>query len=243
MSTKFHRPYVFAYFENVGWGAKTSEIATWRTSWDHRGFEPVITSRADAARHPRHAEFVEKLRHLPTINIKAYEDACYLRWLAFDQLIRERDLSWALASDTDVFNYSLTPVTMLRFRRDFALSPVLVHDRGCVPCLVSANRDGSAKLIDIVFAADQGDPRFREPDGRVHMSDMRVFQEWSVDNCGELHAPAIHHCYQFGDEHPGNPTNWRTSDCVHFSAGAVGQYAPEVRGDKAAAANNYRKII
>ena len=41
-----------------------------------------MLTRATAARHPDWASYEAAVRHLPTLNARAYEDANYHRWLA-----------------------------------------------------------------------------------------------------------------------------------------------------------------
>jgi hypothetical protein len=128
----------------------------------------------------------------------------------------------------------------------FLSHPAAIHDRGIVPCLASFNRLGAEAFIRAILWADQGNPAFREHDGAVHVSDMRVFQEYNHTHGDCFRAAPL--CYQFGDAGEGTASeygwDWKNSPAVHFSAGACFQFGGDAfrNHDKAAVAAAHRKL-
>lgn len=58
-------------------------VALWEASWRRLGWNPVILTRADAARHPLARTLEEHVTaSLPSDNHPAYERAYYFRWCA-----------------------------------------------------------------------------------------------------------------------------------------------------------------
>ena len=78
---------ICTYFEPLGLNEendnKTREMLDiWRESWTNNGWSTRVLTSNDATLHPRHDSILETLLKLPTVNAKAYEMACYLRWVA-----------------------------------------------------------------------------------------------------------------------------------------------------------------
>ncbi len=81
----------------------------WARNWARLGWQTQELKLAEAAAHPRYETFVIKARTWPTINPRAYEEACWLRWLALDQWLQQSGEPGALLCDYDVFNVTVTP--------------------------------------------------------------------------------------------------------------------------------------
>ena len=223
---------VCAYSENI-FGDKSEEVHLWRRQWSRFGFDPVIYDESLCKNHPRYQDMVDRIRHYPTVNVRRYEDVCYLRWLGAAMTARLANPGELIVqADTDVLPFDLCP---LDITSPFAVTPrppatqphVLVFDRGIVPCMVGLDQEGAEWVVDLICSnkCDQGDPYFIErPGDPVHMSDMRIFQ-WANKNLLRIAGPPL--CVQFGDNDPKDPRiNWSKAKAVHFSAGAVGQFRP-----------------
>jgi hypothetical protein len=104
------RPNVYTYYTPLReapdlWAEDTQRklIDVWRRSWAKRGWNPVVLTEQDAARHPRYPEFKKKFWSLPTEYGHNYEVACFMRWVAVSAR------GGGMLTDYDVINYSFTP--------------------------------------------------------------------------------------------------------------------------------------
>ena len=80
---------IYTYYEDLthfSHQVHMSTLKSWARHWYSVGFMPIILSRQQAVSHPLYKKFRKKMRKLPTVNPKNYEMACYLRWLAFEQI-------------------------------------------------------------------------------------------------------------------------------------------------------------
>jgi hypothetical protein len=67
-------------------GVDRSEItALWAESWRRHGWIPVVHDAFEAERHTQWRTFCRVIQELPTVNSRAYEEACWLRWLVAAQ--------------------------------------------------------------------------------------------------------------------------------------------------------------
>ena len=60
----------------------TITLDLWRASWIRWGWRTKILSEVDARAHPQYEYLRDQFIRLPTVNPKAYELSCYLRWIA-----------------------------------------------------------------------------------------------------------------------------------------------------------------
>jgi hypothetical protein len=81
----------------------------WERNWTQLGWQTYELGLVQAAAHPRYESFVMKARTWPTINPLAYEEACWVRWLALDQWLQQTGEPGAVLSDYDVFNVTVSP--------------------------------------------------------------------------------------------------------------------------------------
>ena len=68
--------------EDVAEGSQRECIEVWKKAWLNAGWNPVISNRFDAAKHPRAAEFSAKADALGVVKHKGYNRARFLRYLA-----------------------------------------------------------------------------------------------------------------------------------------------------------------
>lgn len=151
---------VYTYYDDSVGAPTPGLIQLWRESWRRNGWTPSVLSPADAIRHPAYKDLKKRIALYPTINPRAYEDACYLRWLALATCKR----GWM--TDYDVINNGFAP----RAPR----YPVEMLDTTFVPCAVGTLLGGPAAIVDMLF-------RFN-PEGRCHVSDMLIFKERCTSN-------------------------------------------------------------
>jgi len=102
---------VYTYYEDINrWFEKQDELlAIWKKSWESKGFETIVLTRADAEKHSFYNEFVNRLNliHEKIIGkpVTRYGMACWLRWLAYATLDEEK----FYVCDYDVINHSFNP--------------------------------------------------------------------------------------------------------------------------------------
>lgn len=169
------KPTIFTYHEFIPTWSHGQLVQHWKRNWQRHGFRSIVIGRDAAKRHPMFGAFMEKIRQLPTINDRRYEEACYIRWLAFDVMLAVTD-GRAIMADYDVMNLNFNA-------RHFGRDPVICHERTRVPCMVEANHEGARMIIDLIMSRQTTEN---------HYSDMYAFKEsdWPITGyCLELGEP------------------------------------------------------
>lgn len=191
------KPTVFTYHQKIPTWNHSGIIGVWRRNWQRNGWRTVILGREAAKQHPRYGEVITRVRTYPSVNDWQYEEACYVRWLAFAVMIKITD-GRALMTDYDVINLNFRP-------EHFGRDDVICHESTRVPCMVESNQKGADAIIDFLMS------RQIEPDCR-HYSDMYAFKEsdWPISNL----------CLEFGDP------KWQEALAVHVASGAVQRAQP-----------------
>lgn len=153
---------IYTYFEQDPKLRNFGEVLEqWDRRWKKAGLEPVILTEKDARSHPKFSDVYLHARKLPTVNPKAYEMACWVRWLAMETAGAE------LAVDSDV-------LPTASFKKDaFEAAMAAIHettilDPGGVPCAVRLVGSMSDKILAF--------NTIYEEHGRPHTSDMLFFQ-------------------------------------------------------------------
>jgi hypothetical protein len=104
------RPSVFTYIpRNNLWGNDDRQtcLDLWRQGWMSRGWNPVILTMRDAAKHTKYQAFIGALSRLPSSIDRDTRDNQLLRWLALDSAGGGLMVEW------DVLPESLTPESTL----------------------------------------------------------------------------------------------------------------------------------
>lgn len=199
---------VFTYFEEqAGPNAADDEelLKLWKQNWHSKGWIPTVLGISDAMEHP-HAPVYQRLtENLPTVNCKAYEQACWRRWLAYERVLIKGPNNYALFTDIDVLNLSLTPDSV--FPR--ASCGVWLH-KDMTPCVV-ADWDLVKRFVDLVLSEMPAKPLLghRLITGKNHYSDMYLAR----DSASELGAPIATLCEDYPNT-DGQPM-------IHFGNDAV----------------------
>lgn len=185
-------PLVHTYFRPCddpdALGEQKRILAIWERSWREAGFEPVILTEAHARKHPRFEEYRAALEAKPTINPKAYEMACWLRWIA----VLSADTLSPLLTDYDVLPFGYVDEKIL-IASEF---PNMLCPG--VPCAVVGNKSQFEYAIGAFLKC--------EPigtSGMAHLSDMHAAQM--------LRFPSRDICREYGK--PG----WKEAQLVHFN--------------------------
>jgi hypothetical protein len=136
-------PRVYSFFEPIeGWSNDFALAELWKLNWQEKGFEPILLSKSDAAEHPFYEEFCEKISQTFELVMGRtilsrdhpwdyYVFHNYIRFLAYANVLREKEPS--LVMDYDVYN-----INYLNHRLD---SDSLTFLFGKCPCAVSGSKE------------------------------------------------------------------------------------------------------
>ncbi len=148
---------VYTYFDptvqQCGLPPQDGVIRLWAESWKKFGWTPRVLTDRMARMHPLFDKFLAKVSSFPSVNPRAYENACYLRWLA----LQNEGGGWMV--DYDVINFG--------FRPRQGKGEVEMLDPTYVPCAVWANKFGISRIAGFLTSH-----RPKED----HVSDMTIFK-------------------------------------------------------------------
>lgn len=191
-------------------GKADALIGLWKYTWEKRGWQTRVLGLSNAQANPRYAAFKDSVTSkTKSINPGDYDLMCWLRWLAFEQV------GGGLMTDYDVINRSLThdmvqagEPTVLEgsaYPRSESYSGCCVYEISKVPCCVSADRDGAARIVSGIIDMPKNDG--------AHYSDMYWFNAQPF--------PSKPLCVEFHTQ------GWETAPAVHFANFACGRYRSE----------------
>lgn len=93
------------YHDSIGMPRADGMFALTRCSWEAQGWCVRHLTRKHAEAHPLYAPYLAAAKRLPTVNSPAYEETCWVRWLAYDLCVYDYGIS--LFTDSDVLNRNL----------------------------------------------------------------------------------------------------------------------------------------
>jgi hypothetical protein len=191
---------IFTFHDNIGRDmANLPLVYLWKERWAKLGWEPIILSDSDARRHPLYELYSQRYHNLPTVNGKAYETACYQRWLAMAVV------GGGWMSDYDVVTYSFKP-------QDHPWRLTLWNGGAC-PCLVSGLAREYERLAER-FANWR--PSEKDVyDGRPHCSDQNILDQ--IPDEYDRQSVVV----QYKD--PG----WETAAAVHYAGCVMSDKSPK----------------
>lgn len=163
-------------------------IRLWMKVWRAHGWEPHILGPDEAKRHPKYKQMLSHIATLPTANHRRYEDACYIRWLAFARHA-------GVMSDYDVFPQRLFPP------REFG--KFTDGQPNACGFMVGKPRDFE-KIVDAILSYTPRPDDFHC--GKPHVSDMVIVQK---NRHLFQHTERYACCY--GEE------GWERYPLVHFA--------------------------
>lgn len=198
---------LLAYYEDIGldWQLKTAEL--WLEHWTKEGWTPLLLGPSNALGHPKLQALKDKAASLPTVNGRAYETACYVRWCAFANAAKNA-VEPVVITDYDVFARELYPP------RDYPDRYNGEPSNG--PGWLVARPEDIEAIIDTIldYEPRKTDLTFDKP----HVSDMIILinnpQLFSV-------VDPIIQCY--------NTPGWRSRPLVHFANGYLSHKLPKYR--------------
>lgn len=191
-------PTIMTYHETIPTWNHGEILRMWRSNWQNAGFRVLVVGRNIAEKHPLFEQFFARIRTFPTINARRYEEACWIRWLAFEIMLEKLPSRRGIMADYDVFNQGFDKSHMT------LSEPIVCHERTRVPCMVEANGQGARAIVEFLMHRDPGDAG--------HYSDMYAFKEslWPITGW----------CQEMGEAH------WESAPAVHIASGAVQRSCP-----------------
>lgn len=167
---------VYTYYDptvqQCGLPPQDGVIRLWYDSWRKFGWKPRVLTDRMVRQHQEFKKFSEKINTLPTINARAYENACYLRWLAL------QDAGGGWMTDYDVMNFGFKPRP--------GRGQVEMLDLTYVPCAVWSSTLGIASICRMIM---------RHKTTESHVSDMHIFKS-KFDS--KKFGPPGTECVEFG---------------------------------------------
>ena len=188
------------------------QIDIWRDAWTTAGWNAIVNNRFDAARNPLFKAFSAKARAFPTVNNPAYEFACYVRWLAFEEN------GAGLHTDYDVLpRRNFTPDKLPRLSGFYCLQFREGRENcSAVPSVIQSDKEGARAFIDRMMEVPAEADRLIN--GKPHNSDMYILDRSTKEPW--FHGREMCRCV--GEE------GWQGFPMVHFASEACAVYAPKV---------------
>lgn len=177
-------------------------LTVWQDNWRANGFEPIVLSERDAASSKAYEPYCNYIAQFPTLNPRAYERACFLRWLAMVQV------GGGIMTDADVMCYGWKPpVTDGRLACFQKFVPCVMT--GCAEAFLAAIYEFSA------YQPSMEDDCKESPDKKtLHVSDMTIIASSVMDS--RIHRFDVAKEYM----EPG----WETAPLVHYSHSKMAKY-------------------
>lgn len=189
---------LFTYFETVPGMYVEHEfqmLKLWeRWHWE-LGLETFCLREYHARKHPHYADYEAAVKAMPTINPKAYEAACYMRWLA---MVQHCGPEGGVMSDYDCF--LIVPKAAIP-----AVTPKLTVCQNVVPSLVAgsgAQYEWACKMF-IKLASEL-------PAGSKHTSDMMMLEQIALKGDADSFA-RVKTVFQYGE------VGWEYAPAIHFA--------------------------
>jgi hypothetical protein len=185
----------YTYFDSIPGSnpdQATRLLLLWKRNWAARGFDPIVLNEQHAREHELYPMLERKIQALPSINVPAYERACYLRWLAMVTV------GGGIMTDADLFIYDDV--------KDFSGSTQkIISLQGHVPCCVFgpkvAYEDVVKQMIEYAVTEKDVEEGMNVP----HVSDMYMFYRGGIKFTGRDVVKS------YGEE------GWEKAPLVHFS--------------------------
>lgn len=186
---------LYTYYEPMAGGNPSRERALlelWADDWKRAGWEPRALGESNRLGHPLTDELLTRVSTYPTVNGRAYEDACYLRWLALDTVGGGWFCDYDVFSATPPFNPP-DPKGAQTFNLDHRRRPGFVY----------MTREGIARVLKRIMS---------HVPSPHHNSDMTIL--CAADNAS-IWDRVESHVMDFGE--PG----WEKGPLIHFHNGAM----------------------
>jgi len=165
------RPTVYTYSQRnhtVGNNDLAAIVAAWTKGWTTRGWNPIVLTFRDAAKHPRFDEFSTAIEKLPTSRDRKRAMHRFYRWLALNS-----------AGGGLLVEYDVVPANFTPAQRSVGEATTLYRatkDSRMVGAFFG--KDGSADFVSRIIAYD-AQPEDRR-DGRSDVNDETILARMAI---------------------------------------------------------------
>lgn len=177
------RPNVYTYshkHDGVAKAELAAILAAWTKGWTSRGWNPVVLTLRDAAKHVKFDEFQAKVEKLPCVGDKNRMAHRFYRWLALDVV------GGGLMTDWDVLPADFGPKIIAQHMEPNGLVRLQTTDDKIVG--LYAGKNEATKFVATIMAYDA------QPDdginGYPHVADTTVIKH-TIE--AAIMAPTIKH--------------------------------------------------
>ncbi len=179
-------------------------LKLWEKTWRNNGWEPVVLGEKDAlAADEKLARQIMDAKNLyRSPNPKAYEMACYLRWVAMTA-------RGGLMTDYDVMNRSFKPQDYANVLQKAPIDEGIFLAGG-VPCAVGGTKAAFQGIVQI-FLEFEAQPIPKSEASTASISDQNIFHDFQE----RYYRTNPMLCSHFGD------ANWESYPLTHFPHGKV----------------------
>lgn len=215
---------LFAYFADVPDLNRFDElklITLWRQYWTRAGWQPFVLNEWYAQKHPLYGKLDEFVSKLPSSNPKAYERACYIRWLALAQAgggwMADYDVFPRITKDGDwVAPMFSGPDPMPGCWHDITgkdMNDILVLQTPCCPAVVYCSPENAVRFCEQVIAETRSGLGLRPQGDRQHYSDQYALEDLAMR--GKLVKPR-------DVVKIWSDKGWETAPLIHFANAVMG---------------------
>jgi hypothetical protein len=181
----------------------TRLLLLWKANWSSRGYDPIVLNEWHARKHELFEFLDKKVRQLPTINLFAYEYACWMRWLAM------ATIGGGIMTDADVMIYG----DVDEFTRA-GQKTTLTSLQGHVPCCVFGSKAAYESVVKQMIEYTVTEKDIEEGQQVPHVSDMYMFYR------GGIKFTSRDIVKNHGDE------GWEQAPLVHYANSSMRSRQP-----------------
>lgn len=177
------RPNVYTYAHKHARVTKQEMAAiveAWQKGWTSRGWNPVVLTLRDAAKHPRFEEFSAAVERLPCVGDKKWMAHRFYRWLALDSA------GGGLLTDWDVLPNDFGPEIVTQHFDGNGIERVLTADDRMVGAYVDKANTSALASVLIAYDAQPQDVLGDKP----HVTDATVL---TAEIKASITAPTLTH--------------------------------------------------
>lgn len=161
---------VYTYYQSIpNFRDDLEMIEIWKANWRQHCWEPIVLNVTHAMNHESYESFLANVTRLPTVNSKAYEISCYVRYLAMAVV------GGGIMVDNDMINIDFKPSDMtIPLPERFSC-----YDQ-FIPSMVYGSKAEFERIASYMshYQLRSDD----QSDGRTHTSDMLILRRMLKEN-------------------------------------------------------------
>jgi len=166
---------IYCYHEDLRHADNNALLQIWVDFWKGQGWKAHVLGIEDAKKHPGYQSMVERVSAFPTLNDRAYEISCFVRWLAFAGIDGK-----AVVTDSDV--YPRVPYPPRKFPGFYN------GDRRFGTGWIAGTGADFQKIVDIIMTHTPTEIDYCR--GNPHVADLTVLFQYPniYDRIGNEHV-------------------------------------------------------